>query len=562
MEFYNEGGIATFKKGGQDERKKKRQMTEAKRRYDAGDRSSYVMKKYGNTQKETPYEKKYKNLTKAQKQKNYQKTGSETGFDPYKRSNTIEYRDNEKMDARDRYLANQAYQKQQDVNQFLDKREALREHMAGRVMGGDPTLDKKEFQKKIKGYTDGVLGLNIGAKYADPVWDPVKRQYVRDKLRLGLGSNDYFDYMQRLQNLNPKKMDTINPWGSGATARKMITKGFGAPKYGIDQLGKGYNWLKENTGEAGQMIDDIDSIPKNILMKMGILTPTDDKLMEINKNLKGDVNETIEEVINPKAATNLEDVPPDWLTTRPDEIDVNASPEQIENWASKWNQQPGFDENYEIQYDPTQVTMQEKIDHLQKKYPDFNIAAMDRGTIDTAYKKSLMNQEERNRIEIENVNRQEAFNREQRDPGIIDYTQISPDAASTVITGDPVRIDELRENILDAPVGSETTEYDNAFIRSKLGFRQPNTVVDSSEFDAGGKFNVDTIFDSSAYDGLTEDQKIKLKEGINTPISSTWNQTYAPFADGGYLEKYDDGGYANMSTFEKLKAINDSIADG
>ena len=351
MEFYNEGGIATFKKGGQDERKKKRQMTEAKRRYDAGDRSSYVMKKYGNTQKETPYEKKYKNLTKAQKQKNYQKTGSETGFDPYKRSNTIEYRDNEKMDARDRYLANQAYQKQQDVNQFLDKREALREHMAGRVMGGDPTLDKKEFQKKIKGYTDGVLGLNIGAKYADPVWDPVKRQYVRDKLRLGLGSNDYFDYMQRLQNLNPKKMDTINPWGSGTTVRKMITKGFGAPNYGIDQLGKGYNWLKENTGEAGQMIDDIDSIPKNILMKMGILTPTDDKLMEINKNLKGDVNETIEEVINPKAATNLEDVPPDWLTTRPDEIDVNASPEQIENWASKWNQQPGFDENYEIQAD-------------------------------------------------------------------------------------------------------------------------------------------------------------------------------------------------------------------
>ena len=32
-------------------------------------------------------------------------------------------------------------------------------------------------------------------------------------------------------------------------------------------------------------------------------------------------------------------------------------------------------------------------------------------------------------------------------------------------------------------------------------------------------------------------------------------------AEGGYLKKYDDGGYANMSTFEKLKAINDSIAE-
>jgi hypothetical protein len=29
-------------------------------------------------------------------------------------------------------------------------------------------------------------------------------------------------------------------------------------------------------------------------------------------------------------------------------------------------------------------------------------------------------------------------------------------------------------------------------------------------------------------------------------------------ADGGYLKQYDDGGYANMSTFEKLKAIADS----
>ena len=34
------------------------------------------------------------------------------------------------------------------------------------------------------------------------------------------------------------------------------------------------------------------------------------------------------------------------------------------------------------------------------------------------------------------------------------------------------------------------------------------------------------------------------------------------FNQGGYLEKYDDGGYANMSTYEKLKAINDSIAEG
>ena len=49
---------------------------------------------------------------------------------------------------------------------------------------------------------------------------------------------------------------------------------------------------------------------------------------------------------------------------------------------------------------------------------------------------------------------------------------------------------------------------------------------------------------------LTEDF---IKENITTD----WD-----FNQGGYLKKYDDGGYANMSTFEKLKAINDSIAEG
>ena len=50
---------------------------------------------------------------------------------------------------------------------------------------------------------------------------------------------------------------------------------------------------------------------------------------------------------------------------------------------------------------------------------------------------------------------------------------------------------------------------------------------------------------------LTEDY---IKENF---ITDDWG-----FNQGGYLEKYDDGGYANMSTFEKLKAINDSIAEG
>ena len=49
---------------------------------------------------------------------------------------------------------------------------------------------------------------------------------------------------------------------------------------------------------------------------------------------------------------------------------------------------------------------------------------------------------------------------------------------------------------------------------------------------------------------LTEDF---IQDNITTDWG--WNK-------GGYLKKFDDGGYANMSTYEKLKAINDSIAEG
>jgi hypothetical protein len=50
---------------------------------------------------------------------------------------------------------------------------------------------------------------------------------------------------------------------------------------------------------------------------------------------------------------------------------------------------------------------------------------------------------------------------------------------------------------------------------------------------------------------LTEDF---IQDNITT-TDWGWNK-------GGYLKKFDDGGYANMSTYEKLKAINDSIAEG
>ena len=43
----------------------------------------------------------------------------------------------------------------------------------------------------------------------------------------------------------------------------------------------------------------------------------------------------------------------------------------------------------------------------------------------------------------------------------------------------------------------------------------------------------------------------------NLPFGA--NTTNFDYKDGGYLNKFDDGGYANMSTYQKLKMMADSL---
>ena len=201
------------------------------------------------------YEDKYLNLTKSQKQKNYQKYGNIHGYDPYKESNKIHYTDTTGMDPRDAQRANQAWQKQEDVNEWLQGREDIRNQMKARVKGGDSSLDKDSFREATHGYKDGIFGLNFGG---DEIltYDPVKREMVRDKLRLGMSQDDdYYDYFAGeggLRSLNPQMMDEINPAGSGSFVRNMITKGFGAPSYAA----KGLSTL---TGPAREKLGDVFS---------------------------------------------------------------------------------------------------------------------------------------------------------------------------------------------------------------------------------------------------------------------------------------------------------------
>ena len=125
-------------------------------------------------------------------------------------------------------------------------------------------------------------------------------------------------------------------------------------------------------------------------------------------------------------------------------------------------------------------------------------------------------------------------------------------------------INELKKSIINNPVletgTSPTFDLDtflntyssnpykdySGIIRKNLPFQEPWTNVDSSEFLEGGKYHVDSIFDSEAYDNLSEDQK-KILDTID------WGASL--------LENYAHGGYANMSTYEKMKMIADGVAE-
>jgi hypothetical protein len=113
-------------------------------------------------------------------------------------------------------------------------------------------------------------------------------------------------------------------------------------------------------------------------------------------------------------------------------------------------------------------------------------------------------------------------------------------------------INELKKSIMNNPVmdagtGSNPYKDYSGVIGKNLPSGQSWTNVDPNEFLEGGKYNTESIFDSEAYENLSEDEKKALG-------TIDW---------GGSLlgNNFAHGGYANMSTYDKLKMIADGIAD-
>ena len=91
----------------------------------------------------------------------------------------------------------------------------------------------------------------------------------------------------------------------------------------------------------------------------------------------------------------------------------------------------------------------------------------------------------------------------------------------------------------------------SGIIRKNLPFSYPWTNVDSSEFLEGGMYHPDTFFQSDEFLNLDEGKQNAIRKILsNQNLFSDSN--IVPFAHGGY---------ANMSTYEKMKMIADGVAE-
>jgi hypothetical protein len=134
-------------------------------------------------------------------------------------------------------------------------------------------------------------------------------------------------------------------------------------------------------------------------------------------------------------------------------------------------------------------------------------------------------------------------------------------------------VDQINWNTANRPLdwsGGETPELTDELIRENL---KTGSDLYPEVFTNQTRSNIPSGEDQVSELGLPMDmewqtdpyEKLSLDELINLGASEDQIADYlniSQVAEGGYLKKYDDGGYANMSTYEKLKAINDSIAEG
>ena len=110
-------------------------------------------------------------------------------------------------DNRQRYIANQAQKAENQRAQFLINQANRRSDVETAMRFAPETVNRSDFT----GFTDGVLVVRTGNFQDTNI----------PKLREGLSSDEYANYMRGLYSINPSRMETMFPVASGAVIQKL-----------------------------------------------------------------------------------------------------------------------------------------------------------------------------------------------------------------------------------------------------------------------------------------------------------------------------------------------------
>ena len=402
--------------------------------------------------------------------------------------------------------------------EYLDNVTVNRGGNRGRIYSNDPTLNtgnevgdayRRSLLRK-QGVPGKMTQLGVqGILDIDPY-----------KARLGLENdpNSFFRFNQQLMEKNPAAYEQARPWGSGKAVRGLASLALPAPLKMLgtmakDVAGLGARGLKALVPKG--MKKDLGSEWRRLKSNFPSLTNEQNKLLNIQieegKGKDVDITEQIQRGFHDDTSWQDEMVKESGLVS--DEVyDENVDPNYWSHgYTLPLQQDPGFDEEYEeirdTQYMPNvPINQAGKEDYLRQL-----IGAeqpISPGNVDQLYDYAR-----RKESEGQTWDQQSGQWQEKPTAGTFD---LSTQDNIFDVGGNQEQLDEVREqidqNTANRPLGTNL-------------WQPPE---------------------------LTEDF---IQENIGTG-SDLWQ-----FNQGGYLKKFDDGGYANMSTFEKLKAINDSIAE-
>ena len=473
--------------------------------------------------------------------------------------------------AKDRARANQAYLDQSDRDFKKKIQELNRKRIIDDARTG--TMDKSDFTGKDGSGIFGLGGNRTRQTYVNP---ETGKSFNINKAREGLTSAEYSDWIRK--NLGGPKAGSTEreafkktfPVASGAGIEKLMNLAVPFPLKMLRGLAK---------TDAGTMVGDLGGRKfRNFLSKFG--DGTDNKIAKINEDAQKSTGELVDEVEGNTGLNSFRNYLSNFPGQQPvssfvedpriglglDEVMTEYDPYiALDTIIGLGEQQPvnsfvedprlDMNEVIEDKIDLAEVPeilyglSKEELDLPQatKNYIDEYMQTYGRGSAPFERAKEI---DDRERQEAE-----EPIDYRPNIPGIQSFFDIRGDQYND--TEDAQYVRDLIMNTLDR---EGDIYYDEKSSTLPYGFLVDKGVKRKALDE--GKSYMDVIRDPSFYEDVFQDVDYRTGD-IPAEAFSGARTALIPEAASIIPQtfNYNDGGYANMSTYQKLKMMADSYGD-